>query len=463
MRVDWLSVRRCRTTIPCGLSGCWIGGKLAGISLLRLLSGRVASSGLIGIASQLIAIVGGFLPLFLGSESAFVYVLIVSSVSAACVGFATLAVAFRLPVAVRAQDFGRHSGRPSPDSFESIVSSSISFMLCLSIALMVAGSALLLSGVEFGVYFAGSGVVLLGQGSFLIVQSVAVSLDSYPVAMRARLVYSVLVLSLTALACLSDDSLVYAVAVGLSYLVAAISGGWMLRDNECMKITRMWSGFVTMWRCFLFDRYLILSQLLSAVAMQSGGLSAGLVGNSAAAWAVANRVSGGLQTTGGQVLSPWIDARVSRGIREARADTVRFGLRVGVVGGVLLGAATVAGTWLIAYFSDVPGLSGSSAYWFAVVFFCSFQVATVPIERSLTFLGGKSFRVLWSAARCAVVVPLLVFVRGDVLLAALAVVGGVSATAYFAGLLYYYRRWSAVTSLPEVGQLGSNADVGTRR
>ncbi|WP_431816626.1 hypothetical protein [Gordonia jacobaea] len=425
----------------------------------------MGSPAAVGVLAQALAVSAGFLPLFFNMGSVVAFVLVASAISNLLVGSATLAVAYRLPVLGNSSGSnsamsGSRLGFPwkaSRDSTAALVALGIFVGGCLAV-----GAVLVVCEVSFGTVVMCGGVILLGQGIFQITQTVAVTFDSYVVAMRMRLIYGFSTFILSLLCCvLALNAIWFAFSVSAGYAVAALVGLCSLHAGP------VWLESVRRFQPSYFIKYaiegrtLFFGQLINGVALQAGAIATASMGSLAAAWAVSCRVSGGLQTTAGQIVAPAIDARVARHMRSGDVHSVARSVRLGsLIGLILVFACGFVTLGILTYFNLTPSASDSAVvFWIAVIGFNCLQIVCMPIDRVLAFMGGARLRLLWACVRLLGVVFALVMNDLEAFLVVLGVTGLIGTSMYCIGTVFYMKTWASTFRRSDVNAKRS-ADLG---
>ena len=401
---------------------------------------RLSSSFVIGLVAQCFAIVAGIMPAFFGHGQVLAFVLVASALANIALGPVSLAVAFRLPVLGHAT-----SGRDGVSQHDL---ASSSFIVCVfSSALVLIGGigCSVLGASSTGRSAMAAAIILLGQGIFVIVQTVAVLMNNYAISMRMRLVYAGVVFMGTFGSCLVSDSVwPYVGVLGGSFIIAAAYGCSSMWSETVL--VRLGAGFTFagLLRSLRTAKALIGSQLFIGLSLQAGSIATVFMGAYAPAWAIANRVSAGFQTTAGQVLAPGIDSVVSRGLREHNRTTLRRGVVLGSLFGLVLSVLSLLVSVFLIYIAGVTGsedwVSLPIVFWIAVCLYVSAQILLIPLDHCFTFLGGARFRSWWGIARFVALLPTVLMLRGSGLLVVLSAVGVVSMVTYFVGFAVCLRR-----------------------
>jgi hypothetical protein len=172
------------------------------------------------------------------------------------------------------------------------------------------------------------------------------------------------------------------------------------------------------------------ASLANAWALFVPGLALPGLGVAAAPWAVVTRIGGGFATLMMTLVSPSLEARMSRAIRDRDPAEFALARRSGLRIGALSAAAAIVSGLLLAVY--VSGLADAGRWLVpvsvaTVLFWGSLLTGTV-VNRVPNFLGRDTARLVWDLARAVLMTGALLVpgVTGIVLMGAV-----LAATGFF--------------------------------
>lgn len=303
-------------------------------------------------------------------------------------------------------------------------------LVCASAALAVGAWATttLAPASEYSRFLSASAVLLFGQGSYLLMVALLTRLLRVGAAMAGRFVYGLcLVIGTFVALSLEASEWVYPVLAGGAYLMGAASMIAMVAasgvNSEPEEAT---SGPVTVVRS---APRLVASQTLSAVSAQASALALPGLGPAASGWAMAVRLSSGMQTIGGHVLAVEYDARAARAMRAAGNEVAQVMRRAQFGGGMLVLVYGLALTgsllWVGTGTFDGWLAFGAVVYLPSLVFFS-------PLDRLASIVIDSGTRLVLEALRALLSLLVLIFLGGTVAVAVLGLVSIVFVVTYVA-------------------------------
>lgn len=391
----------------------------------------------VGLLAQGMTIVAGVLPAFFGLDNVLVFILIVNATSTIVAGVSTLAITYRLPTA--------HVAEPKS---QSLILSALLCTAVLCLGTLGVGVVLYLTLAHHtGSIVAGVAILLAAQAAYMIGQAVLVAADLYPEFMTMRFTYAVILLVGNTLLCLlAGGEFSFVIGIALAYgLAAAMS---LVRPKvRRQAFSRIPYGVSVIRDDIRGGRALIVGQFFNGLSMQSGALASGTLGAFAPAWALATRVTNGFQTIAGQIVTPAIDTTVARGIRTRSRSVVRSGTRNGLVLGSALGLGCLAASTAMLFITDIlPDSASADGLWTffaATAVYNCLNIAIIPIDRILPFLGRTRFRMVWDIFRAATIVPAIFFLNGETMLVVLTIVSGIAFVVYVRATAQTVRRYQS--------------------
>jgi len=263
--------------------------------------------------------------------------------------------------------------------------------------------------------------LLLAQGLYVLAIGWAVRNLTYRVIGMARLTYGVCNCATASIAVLlphPETGLLLAAA--MTYLLAALSivraGGDALRiDLHRAKDASMGQVFAHVKR----NCRASVTSAITAGGYQMSALALPSLGSLALGWAVCLRISGGLATSGRQLVAPAFQVNVGRvfrrqdapGIRRQVTKSLAVALLFGIAGSL---AALVAVFWSGAM-RGVPA-AGRTTLTLGSVTFTASMVTVSVVSTLLILMGGQSHSLRWAATKLAVVAVAVHILRQEALI-----------------------------------------------
>jgi hypothetical protein len=157
-----------------------------------------------------------------------------------------------------------------------------------------------------------------------------------------------------------------------------------------------------------------LSGAAAGWAYLFSGLSLVGLGVYGAPWAVVNRICGGYGTLLQTVLSPPVEAQLSRAVRDQDVPALLKARRSGLLLGTGVAVLAVGSSLVLALYS--VGLDDADR-WFlpvlaATLLFWAPQLITTPINRLANFLGRHRSRLVWDAVRAVAITAAFLATEG---------------------------------------------------
>ena len=250
----------------------------------------------------------------------------------------------------------------------------------------------------------------------------------------SRLLYGVVVLSATAVACATSwGPLTLTYANSLAYALTA-AGMALRREHWGPALPRAGAAIRRRLR-----RAYLRRTVRPALASLAGGWTSFLpglllpgLGSAAEPWAVISRICGGFSTVLIQLVSPPLEGRLSRSVRDRDPVAFAAARRVALLAGMGAGVGAVALGIALAAWATGPGTDE----WLlpltvAAVLFWVPLLAGSPINRLPNFLGRDSARLYWDVARGALLTAIFFTAEGTAEL----ILMGIVLSAAFVALL----------------------------
>ncbi|TFV53695.1 hypothetical protein [Blastococcus sp. TF02A-35] len=385
--------------------------RLAGLSRLRFVG--------VGLVGQVLTLAAMVIPI-LAREGRMVFVLVfATAVAGLVVDAAMLAYPYLYPV-VRGPRMARVATAVSLVSL-AVVSSAVALGTPLEDRLgMPAGT------------FAAAGLLTATWGSYSIVVTRLVRAGDTAGLGLSRVFYGVAVLLTVLVVVLVDvGPLGLTLATALAYVLAGAAlalrrSHWTPRPAPLSAASRR----------RLRRAYLRRTVRPAAARLANGwttllpGLALPGLGAAAEPWSVVTRICGGFATVMMAVLSPPLDARLSRAVRERD----RAGFTAARRAAVLLGLVMAALGVFLSLELAAHATSGEVDEWLlpvavATVLFWGSLLATTSLNRLPNFLRRDSARLVWDVVRAALLSVAFLATEGTDRLIAMGVVLAVSAVA----------------------------------
>ena len=174
---------------------------------------------------------------------------------------------------------------------------------------------------------------------------------------------------------------------------------------------------------------------LGGAAYHLLGIATPLLGVAGQAWAIALRIAGGFTTISQQVISPFLEARLSSALRADQVGSARRIHRHGFVLGCLYSVPCIAAVLTtIAVTGSTTDFGSASRDWGtggAVSILTFSLVSTSLVTRNLVLCGGQGLFFRWAVLKLTASFVILLSLRGQAMFLAF------SLSELFAQILYY--------------------------
>lgn len=385
------------------------------------ISRNLLRGGAAGVLAQSFTLAALLLPIILGLGSALVIVVQVSAIATVAIPISTLAVTSILPIA---------SSRT--EALRSIaLSSSMLIVSTILVGTVVALVGRATNSPDFISTAAVTAFLLLAQGSYYVSTALLTFRLDYQQIMIARLIYGILVLAFTAVACVlfkSGESII--VAAGSAYLVATF---WVMARQTSWFTGSELVGTAPSrrWRHQLRRSVpLALSFTIGALSGNAAVVVLPVLGDLKPDWAIVIRLAGGFATVAIQILAPAVDVAIVSGLRERAGKMVRSAFRNSILAGSAIGVVSIVASAIGIFWAGSGRLEGAPLL-FGLLGYAGFTVAILTCGRTLSMVSSPAVSLCWEVARFTTVALCVLYFRSQTALIAIGTALTVFAILYW--------------------------------
>jgi hypothetical protein len=353
-----------------------------------------------GVIGQALAFVTLFIPAFTGHLEILPNLVIISAVSAILIPTTTLAAQVRLPIL------------PSRSMLKNSRNVVISIGSTVSL-LLVSAICLISWSMEISTILFSMAVTHLGHSAYIFMNALLVRSGLIREIAILRFSYSFVTLLFTLIATLVlPSTLGFSLAIGSGFLVGMVFT--LIRVRRTMRRLIVTNADCRDESANSIGSLLqvIVIQTMASIIHQAFALVTPLLGNFAIAWSLVLRFVNGLETFGGVILGPILDAEFishrTSGDLERVVQIIRKTISLGTILG-LVAAVSVPIFDFLRLLALVQHSSDSRLLVMLTMSLFAFgHVAVAPIGRIVYFLNGNKLK-FWSECVRAIFVISAVF------------------------------------------------------